>query len=203
MTNPVVMLDIDGCLVDFVKGYTSLGNDYFDSPIFSVLDQQSWIGPGAPKPWDLNLTATQHDFLWAKIKSSEIFWTQLNPLLQPSTYRAIDDLQRDHDLYFVTNRPGVDVKAQTEAWLSTHGIHEPSVILAHRKGDVATGIGANFALDDKAGNAVFMKYASPSTRVYLLDRPYNLYNPQVIGSKVIRLPSVEEFINVVRHLDRL
>jgi uncharacterized HAD superfamily protein len=191
-SNKVVMFDIDGVLADFVGAYTALAHEYYGTPIYTSLEQASWDFK------QLGLTNAQKNFLWEKIKSSESWWTSLAPLLHRDTYIDIDGLQMEADIYFVTSRPGVNVRWQTKQWLQAQGIYSPSVILSSRKGDVATGLQADFMIDDKAGNAIFVKYQSPKTRVFILDREYNQFNPGVIGSKVERIKSVEDFIKEIR-----
>jgi len=187
-----IIFDIDGCLCDFMYGFSSLANQYFGTPIKKAEDQYQWFGHE-----QLGLTRKQYDFIWEKVKTSEVFWTQLQPLLDASIFARLDSLTIDASVYFVSARPGVYVKQQTERWLQQQGICRPTVIISDRKGEIASGIKADFALDDKAGNAVFMKYASPKTEVYLLDRPYNGFDHTIIGAGVKRISLVEDYLKVV------
>jgi len=56
-------------------------------------------------------------------------------------------------------------------------------------------VGATHALDDKAGNALAIQYMAPGTKSYLLDAPYNQFDHEVVGSKVIRVKTVDTFLD--------
>jgi uncharacterized HAD superfamily protein len=191
-----IIFDIDGVLCDWLTGFTQLAHDYFGSPVQTH-------SATFPEKWDfheeIGLTKKQFEFVWEKIKTSEVFWTQLTPLLEPSVFARIDSLTADHALYFVSARPGIYVKQQTEEWLKHQGVYRPTVIISDRKGDIAAGIKADYAIDDKAGNAVMMKYQNPRTNVYILDRPYNRFDHNVLGKDVSRVYSVEDFIKVIEN----
>jgi phosphoglycolate phosphatase-like HAD superfamily hydrolase len=180
MKRPVVMFDVDGVLADFLHGYRSV---------------QELLGrtPTTEPRWDAYLD----EQVWKFIKDSSTFWQHLPSLVHRTTALRIDSLHRDADVYFVTNRVGRGPKQQTETWLRHLGIFDPTVILSGRKGEMAAALGADFSIDDKAGNAVFMSYHSPKTKSYLLDAPYNQINHDVIGGTVRRVKSVDEFLNEV------
>ena len=86
----------------------------------------------------------------------------------------------EHDIYFLTNRGGINAKRQTEVWLKefvTH-YHTPTVLLTNdvtgiNKGLLLRGLGANVFIDDKFENVQKAVEYSPSTHVYLYNRKYN------------------------------
>jgi hypothetical protein len=96
-------------------------------------------------------------------------------------------------VYFVTARLGKSVKQQTEQWLQTFGITNPTVLVTTSKADAARVVGATHAIDDKAGNAVAIQYMS-TAKSYLLDRPYNRFDNSVVGTKIQRVMTVDEFL---------
>lgn len=181
-----LVLDVDGVLADFILGFTTLANRMFGTPVYTTLEQKTWDS------YD-GLTDDQSARALDAVKQSPTFWQELPPIASPDELARLASVAPAHDLYFVTNRNGVAAKAQTEAWLRRHGLSMPTVILSDAKGEVAKAVRADILLDDKAGNAVFTQYYSRATAVYLIDRPYNRFDPAVLGSKIIRVRTLHEF----------
>ncbi len=180
----VVQFDMDGVLADFSSGYDR---------VCALLGVPA---PGPDAPWDAKWDAK----VWGFIRTSRDFWRELDPLVGLETLARVGDLRYQRGIaavYFVTNRPGTEVKRQTERWLELHGVYAPTVILSGRKGEFARAAGVTHAIDDKAGNAVYTAYESPETASYLIDRPYNAFDPAVLGSKVKRISTVEAFLDDV------
>ena len=191
MKSKVIMFDIDGVIADFVGSFTRLatGLGYLDKP-FSTDEQESWDFE--------QIDRTNYKDLWKRVATSDTFWLGLQPLPDVS-FAAINELQWGNDVYFVTNRPGIRTKVQTEVWLKRQGIESPTVIVSARKGEVAKSIGATLAIDDKAGNAAFIKYYTDNaTDSYLIDRLYNQFPHKSLGSKVTRIKTVGEFLQACR-----
>lgn len=181
MTRRRVQFDLDGVLADFGRGYRDLAAG-LGSPV-----------PPADAGWD----ELWDSRVWAEIRRSTNFWAKLWPLVGPATLGRISTIAREHDVYFVTSRPGVDTKWQSEVWLERWGVLRPTVIVSSRKGEFAHAAGITHAIDDKAGNAVFTAYHSPETASYLLDAPYNRFDQTVLGTKVRRIATVEEFLEAL------
>ncbi len=192
MANNIILFDIDGVLADFILGYTKLGMKMgFLNHAWSTLSQREWDMPEIPK--------MQQSAIWEKIKQDSWFWTELEPLQDKNTFEEINDLEcLGSAVYFVTSRPGVNVKNQTELWLKERGILRPTVLISSLKGQIASGLKATHLIDDKAGNCVYVAYESPRTQVYLLDREYNRFDPSVIGRKVMRIPDIKTFLEAVK-----
>lgn len=183
-----VVLDVDGVLADFILGFTTLANQMFGSPVYTTLEQKTWDA------FD-GLTNEQHTRVLEATAQSRTFWQDLPAIASPAELARLAAAAPGHDFYFVTSRIGTGVKAQTETWLRRHGFSTPTVILSDAKGEIAKAVRADALLDDKAGNAVFTQYYSRATTVYLIDRPYNRFDPAVLGSKIIRVRDLNEFLD--------
>jgi len=186
-----VMFDMDGVLADFIKGFTTLAHNLFDTPITDTSGQPRW--DGFPGMTDLQMQVT-----WKHVNESQSFWYELEPLVGKELFARINALQKYHHIYFVTSRTGTDVHTQTMEWLEQQGVSNPEVIVlpaGSRKGEIAQALQAKTAIDDKAGNAVFMSYLCPKTTSYIINRQYNQFDPSVLGSKVVRIYSVDQYLD--------
>ena len=192
MKRQVVLFDIDGVLADFVKGFTTLASRMFEGvPITETVNQPKWDGfPG--------MTDKQIAAVWAEIDTGRPFWSELEPMATEYELERIDQLTSFADVYFTTARRGEGALFQTKAWLHDRAIWNPNIILVHKKGEVAKALNATFMIDDKAGNAVYAEYHNKDRwdfQSYVLDRPYNRFDAEVIGSKVKRVSTVERYLN--------
>jgi hypothetical protein len=179
VSNRIVQFDVDGVLADFGTGYDRLCR------------MLGLIPPGPEAPWD----AKWDTDVWANIRSSVDFWMNLPALVPDAIFARIQRIAEP--VYFVTARPGTRTKWQTEEWLKDRGVYEPTVIVTGKKAEFAHAVGVTHAIDDKAGNAVAIQYMAPRTKSYLLDEPYNRFDHSVLGSKVIRVKQVGEFMAAV------
>ena len=182
-----VGLDMDGVLSDFVTGFEKL------------LAKIAGIAPldfthTYPSIWHWEkerYTSEQVEAGWDHIKST-FFWQSLPELSNMYYLRTVWPRIRfdRHDLYFITNRPGVYAKGQTEDWLREHleldqYAKTPTVLLASEKGHAARALDLDLYIDDKPGNIIDVRTLSPRTAVYLQDRPYNQDFPYGIRVKTI------------------
>lgn len=180
----IVVFDLDGVLADFYEGY--------DRACVALGEP---VPPRSPWRWDDRWNKK----VWEHIRHSPMFWRTLDPLVPAQTFQRISKLGYNNDVYFATSRPGVNVKGQTQGWLSEQGIAFPTVVITGAKGEFAAAVKATHLLDDKAGNCVFTAYHYRDCKTCILDAPYNQYDPEVLGSKVIRVGTVEEFLDIVEH----
>ncbi len=175
----IVQFDVDGVLSDFSTGYDQLCN------------RLGVPAPGRNAPWD----AKWNELVWSEIRSSVDFWLELPSLVSDSVFARIQRIAEP--VYFVTARPGTRTKWQTEEWLKDRGVYEPTVVVTGKKAEFAHAAGVTYAIDDKAGNAVAIQYMAPEAKIYLLDAPYNRFDHGALGSKVVRVTSVETFLEAV------
>lgn len=192
-----VQFDVDGVLVDFVKGYLKLAQVFgYTGDVLGDADNVTYGTQhlvGAPT----------NAAVWSWIKRSLVFWEELpaNDMTTTQTFTRINALQDARDVYFATNRPGLNARWQTVQWLQNRGIDNPTVVVTDRKGEFARVVKAGWSIEDKAGNAVYIAYESPDTRSVILDRPYNRFDSRVVGSKVLRVFTVDEFLTLVEGED--
>lgn len=189
-----VIFDIDGVLADFVYGFTSLAHEMYGSPVYGTLSQKEW------EKFD-ELDKKQIDSVWKRINKNPEFWMSLPALATHGELQHVNYFAGNNDVYFVTSRhPYPGTKTATEVWLRNYvGILMPTVILSNRKGEIANVIKADALLDDKAGNPIAVQYISQRTTPYIVDRPYNQFDHNVVGTKVRRVKSVDEFLTALEH----
>lgn len=179
-----VVLDIDGVLANFYSGYWRVCRTL-----------------GKPEPRVGNWDDFWDSTVWDEIKRSMDFWSTLPPLVGLDVFRHIELLRETREVYFATSRPGWQTQRQTVNWLEANMIFWPSVVVTSRKGEFCKVVNAGYMLDDKAGNAVYTAYESPTTVACLLDAPYNQFNQDNLGSKVVRVKTVNEFLDIVEKGD--
>lgn len=188
MSKVVVMFDVDGVLAGFVEGFTAIRERLGGAPALTTMEQPEWDTLWEPKE------------AWDEINQDPCFWSRL-PALPGFDEQAVERINnltwRAGPVYFVTTRPGVRPKQQTEDWLLKKGVWRPTVLLTKWKGEAAKVLGATYSIEDKAENASAVAWMSPRTRSYLLHRLYNEYDPKVGSSKVVRIHSLGEFLDAV------
>src|SRR5712664_3301214 len=167
-------IDIDGVLADFNSSMIErtikvTGRDLFPPRPFDI--------PCWDYPEKYGYTNTEMSAIWGSIKIDPEFWQNLSPY--PTAYAAGEYLRKlqdaGHDLYFITSRPGVDAKAQTEEWLAFHlGMYFATVLISSEKALCARALDLDAYIDDKWENA-FEVATTSRARTYLLDRPWNRF----------------------------
>jgi hypothetical protein len=197
--------DIDGVLAAFIPAYQRLVIEHAGGlNLFHPGDDK--LPPCWNWPEYRGYNKDVIGSVWAHIKSSSSFWQYLGETPGCSTLRTVIlDLQRNHDVYFITNRMGCQAKRQTEHWLIHHlGIERPTVLLTADKGITAKALGLDCYIDDYLENARAVCAHSPSTRTYLLDMPYN--QEDAPGNKrhdwpynFIRVKTVGQFLDAELH----
>lgn len=202
-------IDVDGVLADFNRAYIALvvdtARDYMaapDLPVTMVREvdgrQQTFYVPFSraldsypdvfPAIWDYPQKQAGYpirvmDAVWRRIKKAPSFWSDISPLAGASeACAALEALStQGHDVYFITARPGVGAKRQTEEWLQRHGMTFPTVILSADKGTALKLLRLDAYVDDRLLNVNdamrVTRVERMLTRIYLITRPYNLGAP--------------------------
>lgn len=189
----VIQFDVDGVLADFMTAFTRLAKAHgYTDRVLSCLAQETYeTYPGMD---NLAIAA-----VWRLVREDRGFWSGAPALVDGTTFMKIDDLQARHDVYFVTARVGVEAKRQTQLWLEWKGVRGPSVIMSGRKGQIAEGLAADYAIEDRLDNAVKTAFLAPYCKSYLLDRMYN--RADFVDDHVYRVKTVDEFIDDVENDD--
>ena len=173
MSSRRIGIDIDGVIANFYTAYENAvveeagGEDKFPARYPEILPPVwNW-----PEHYGYDKMITQR--VWMKIKESRDFWTKLQRL--PDAAILVDSMPwAIHDVYFITDRAGVNAKQQTEIWLRERlGIMNPTVLVTPNKGLSAAALRLDVYVDDKGENVLDVEKQSPGTHVYIIDRPYN------------------------------
>lgn len=189
-------VDIDGCLADFNSRYIALtisrtGKDLFPPRPFDIT---TWSYPES-----YGYTKQDMASVWHEIRHNPYFWESL-PRYEdvPAAMRLIiNAIQYGHDLYFITSRPGMLAKKQTENWLAasmadvTRTPPIPTVLISSEKGLACRALELDAYVDDRWENA--LDVSTTCTRSYLLNRPWN--TQYAAGDhNIVRVDSVSEFL---------
>lgn len=184
----IVGLDIDGCLSNFTDSYAAILTKLTGIE-FPKAERGSW-----PTEWywdrTYGVTKEQEGAAWAEIKSSKSFWYDLG--LAEGAPEFLDKLgESEHEVYFITDRPGYMTQSQTWGWLSEM-FPDPAVVISRKgKGIVCKALSIEVYLDDKPENVEDVWAVSPQTRTYLLKWPYNARLQESMGANAV--DSLEEF----------
>lgn len=183
-------IDVDGVLANFTQGYATVirtlsGRDLLTEEM--IKRPPSWY-------WDRDAgyTKAEETAAWDYINASPTFWSNLQPF-QPAI-NAIHRLGLNHDVYFITTRSGQFPKHQTENFLGPLLDYPPTVLVSATKGPLAVGLGLEAFLDDRDKNIWEVMEASPGTKCFVLDYPYN---KTVNDPSVTRVNSVQEFVDAI------
>lgn len=197
----IIGVDVDGVLASFNKGYrealiTASGRDLFR-------------GETEPPCWDYaphyGYTKAENDAAWKLITGSRSFWEGLTILPGAGDFLFALDcaVQFDHTparVYFITSRPGIDVKGQTERWLRAMGMDCPTVcIVGTRSGDLdkgmlASALGLTHFIDDKPDNVLAVKRSRGSAcQVFCPSRRYNEREQPWLRAKGVQIGDLREF----------
>lgn len=173
-------IDVDGVICDFNSAYIDkviavTGRDLFPPRPFDI--------PCWNYPESYGYTEAEVADVWNHIKADPLFWYRLPEY--PETMAALHYLaervmRHEDDLYFITARPGVQAKAQTEDWLRAHlpAFVTPTVLITSHKGLAAQTLGLDVYIDDRWENALSVASChwsgqAPGCQSLLLDRPWN------------------------------
>lgn len=189
--------DIDGVLSQFNESFIDrviqvTRENKFPSPPFEI---KEWNYPE-----QYGYTKEQTSAVWDDIVKDPHFWERL--LAYPDTIKFLWDLEEfcikygACDVYFITSRPGLKAKHQTERWLRAHGWFrfDPTVLISSEKGLCARALKLDFYLDDRNENCDDVMNHYPMTKGFMLARPWNR---QIYG--VPRLEKLNDFLKEVKN----
>jgi len=169
-------VDLDGVLADFNSTFIALIKQMIGIELPPVSDTY-------PDCWSYHraggVTKQQDAVLWAHISDPTVrFWRRLGELPGATMLRDLSDMMdaRKVVVYFITTRLGASAHQQSMTWLAAHGFRAPVVLIAgseDAKGKLALGLGLDAFIDDKPENCIQVKLQSPSTKVFILNAPYN------------------------------
>jgi len=182
----IIGIDIDGVLANFNKAYRAklievTGRDLIPEEVCrsGKLGEEPPVWNYAPH---YGYTKDEDRATWKAIRESGTFWESLAQLPDADDFLWDLDVRAETDppserpeVYFITTRPGTDVKGQTVRWLSESGIvNFPTVLITRGdKGQLAAGLGLTHFLDDKPENCIDVTLARPECAVFLLSCKYN------------------------------
>jgi 5'(3')-deoxyribonucleotidase len=171
-------VDVDGVLADFNAGFIDrvihvTGRDLFPARPFDI--------PTWNYPEHYGYTGAEVSAVWEDIKADPWFWRNLPAY--PHTTQALgllmEAMRMGHFVYFITARPGVLAKQQTEEWIDTQykrmvlGAPHATVLISSHKGLCAKGLDLDFYIDDRLENVLDVINTRVQCETFLLDRPWN------------------------------
>ena len=165
-----VAFDLDGVLADFAGAYGAIARRRLPPPANSVLGLSDAGPPGGAA------TPALERRIWNDIRSTENFWTTLDPL-EPGLVPAVHDraVRDGWDTFFVTQRPataGDSVQRQTQRWLAEQGFPLPAVIV-HRssRGRLAAALELDYLVDDTVAHCVDVLDLSRTKPIFVCRKP--------------------------------
>ena len=191
--------DIDGIFADFNTSMIDrtikvTGRDLFPERPFDI--------PCWDYPQHYGYTEAEVSAVWNDIVKDNKFWQMLFPY--DGTIVFLDELRgralaNHDDVYFITSRPGIDAKRQTERWLRACGWSDtPTVLISSRKGHACRAVDADFYIDDKPDNLFDVRCETPKTVTMLLNQPWNVKAATLLG--VTRCSTLMETLPVIDSL---
>jgi 5'(3')-deoxyribonucleotidase len=185
-------IDVDGVLADFNTSFIErviqvTGKDLFPARPFDIL---VW-----DYPQSYGYTSKEVSAVWENIKADPTFWYSLAPYGDTlDALATIRDLANYHDIYFITARPGIVAKQQTERWLRSMGGDPswgPTVLISSDKLGCVKALGIELYIDDKTENCQSTQLACSTL---LMSRPWNRK-----AERLTRVNTLMDFLNVIRY----
>jgi len=196
-----VGIDVDGCLANFNSG--------FIRRVIEVTGRNLFPDNYEPTTWDyptaVGYTEDEVNKVWENIQADPLFWLRL-PVYQGTCGFLMNLARQHHDVYFITARPGIEAKMQTELWLEVAGYESATVLITSKKGLAARTLDLDIYLDDRWENAKDVAVLSDgftahgktipprysTTKTFLLDRPWNRLGDETAYG-VTRIASLSQF----------
>jgi uncharacterized HAD superfamily protein len=165
-----ICVDLDGVLFSF--------NQAYHDKLVKVTGENKFPTDWYAPVWDWDkhygYTADEIAATMENISVDKLFWRKLKPIADASVFARLNVLSKSNDVYFLTNRFGIECKQQTERALYDHGINYPTVVIAADKIPVLKSIKADFFADDKLDTMNAVQSSSLFAKhQYLINAPYN------------------------------
>jgi uncharacterized HAD superfamily protein len=173
-------VDIDGVLADFNTSFIKrvievTGRDLFPTRPFDI--------PTWNYPEHYGYTSKEVSAVWDSIKKDAIFWRALFPYSEAKQALAYLGSRQNiygDEVYFITARPGILAKRQTEEWLvgqiamtGYYGQTMPTVLISSQKGLCAKALDLDLYIDDRMENVLDVYERAPLCCTLLFDQPWN------------------------------
>jgi 5'(3')-deoxyribonucleotidase len=195
MTKLRIGIDIDGVLADFNVPYRELLlKEGLNIPPISNTYPDVWSYDKAA-----GLSKAAENQIWGHIGNSPDFWRNLPAYPDTQgfmTYLFDCYAFQNADIYFITSRPGLTAKDQTETWLQNmmfpFSTFYPTVLISSEKGMCARALKLTHYVDDRNENCADVYVNSPTTQTFMLARPWNQCQ-----DGILRLDSLDEFESII------
>lgn len=185
-TLSTILIDLDGVLADFARGYSTTANDMYGTPVLGTETCPTWSVAEA-----VGLTREQDIHVWGAITRSEIFWRRLPELAGAEEFERIAALE---NVVFCTTRPSA-ARSQTRGWLREYGLYQPCIHVTDKAPLLCVFQHGGFALDDHVETIHNMCVYSTITRrnVWKPSLMTRQYNKDAGG--LPRVDTLKEFLN--------
>lgn len=199
MKKRVLLLDLDGVIADFYKGFAEFLNENYGC--YLPLDRE---------PEEYYFSRWGHGIENVNIPEATNAWVRSDGFLNIPAYSGASEftkrLSEKADVYVVTARVGdwqrnlppdvVDkIREDTKKWLIKHDISFNKLFFAHEKIDFCDLHGIEIIIEDKPDTV--MEASETGKQSVLVDRSYNRDFTQN-GSNIYR---AKDFEDILRHLD--
>jgi uncharacterized HAD superfamily protein len=189
----IIGVDVDGVLADFNTAFIDLVVHLTERDLFPKrpFDIPTWNYPE-----HYGYTAAELSAVWEEIKSNDWFWAKLPSypdVVRSMLYLTACQRQGD-DVYFITSRPGLCAKRQTESWIWERAGYRPTVLISSHKGLCANALELDAYIDDRWENVYDVATVRRDMRVVLLNRPWNaVYGTGHTDNPIVRVDHLEGF----------
>jgi 5' nucleotidase, deoxy (Pyrimidine), cytosolic type C protein (NT5C) len=189
-----IQVDVDGVLADFMLGAYQYARTIDPTvPFVDTLTTKDWDHWEGWQPDTVKA-------VWAHIKESPIFFFKLRSLIGKAEWRQLGVYSKPgHELYFVTSRPGVTAKWQTESWIYDQMERQGTVVMTADKAGFAKLIKPDFSIEDNAKNASLIGEVIGANKSFILDR---LYNRNLHPQSATRVKTFEQFLERLHESNR-
>lgn len=193
-TTPLIGIDLDGVLVDYVYHLTSLGQLRYGVKAHSTGGQASW------GVWD-GFTPEQISALMSEADYLPRFWEQAPSLIGEGELAELGAFMRKHEGVILTNRKPSTAN-QTYNWLKERGLDAWEVVFTEDKAKEVIDLGLSIVLEDSPSNIeayidLLLNKEVPTLKIYARDWEYNRYPYMSSYNFIDTVTSVSEFLNKV------